>query len=110
MPKFLGQLRTYFVLSSFYSSGVSEGRVLLPQALPTEINRSQEALELGCVFFTSQLKWMLQDEILPWFEKKKPKRKEKRRKKKRKLPLRVLNSKWKVSRSRIGSAQNFRLR
>ena len=51
---------------------------------------------------------MLQDEILPWFEK--TKRKKRRKEKKRKLPLRVLNSKWKVSRSRMGSAQNFRLR
>ena len=54
---------------------------------------------------------MLQDEILPWFEKKnKTKRKKRRKEKKRKLTLRVLNSKWKVSRSRMGSAQNFRLR
>ena len=48
--------------------------------------------------------YMLQDEILPWFEKPK------NQKTKRKLPLRVLNSKWKISRPRIGSAQNFRLR
>ena len=54
--------------------------------------------------------FVLQDEILPWFEKKKKKKKEEKKKKKWKLPLRVLNSKWKVSRSRIGSAQNFRLR
>ena len=45
---------------------------------------------------------LLQDEILPWFEKTKRKEEEKKKKKKRKLPLRVLNSKWKVSRSRIG--------
>ena len=37
------------------------------------------------------------------------KNKKKGEKKKWKLPLRVLNSKWKVSRSCIGSAQNFRL-
>ena len=51
---------------------------------------------------------MVPDEILPWFEKQKERRKEE--KKKRKLPPRVLNSKWKVSLSRIDSAQNFRLR
>ena len=43
-------------------------------------------------------------------KKQKERRKEEKKKKKRKLPLRVLNSKWKVSRSCIGSAQNFRLR
>ena len=47
------------------------------------------------------------DLALIWKNKKKEKKK---RKKKRKLTLRVLNSKWKVSRSRMGSAQNFRLR
>ena len=52
-------------------------------------------------------KILLQDEILPWFEKKEKEKKKK--KKKRKLPLRVLNSKLKVGRSRISSAQNFRL-
>ena len=59
------------------------------------------------VLFLFLLLGVLQDEILPWFEK--TKRKEEK-KKKRKLPLRVLNSKWKVSRSHIGSTQNFRLR
>ena len=41
---------------------------------------------------------------------KKQKERKEEKKKKRKLTLRVLNSKWKVSRSRMGSAQNFRLR
>ena len=47
------------------------------------------------------------DLALIWKNKKKEKKK---RKEKRKLTRRVLNSKWKVSRSRMGSAQNFRLR
>ena len=79
-PTFLGQFGAYFIMSFFYcwlafvfSENLCvaeelrsdwqeslEGEFCLPWCYPpksTVVSWKQRALELGCVFFTSQLKW-----------------------------------------------------